>query len=88
MKVPDPFTFEAFQTLLAGVLKIDAGELRPEAYFITDLGVDSLRLLSMLLSLEEMGFRASLDTLWRIQTVGDAYRVCLEQINSKGLQDL
>jgi len=88
MRIPDPFTFEAFQALLAELLKVDAQELRPDAYFITDLGIDSLRLLSMLFGLEELGFQASLETLWRIQTVGDAYRVCCEQLDPKGLRDL
>jgi len=83
MKIPDPFTFEAFQALLAELLKVDVQELRPEAYFITDLGVDSLRLLNMLLGLEELGFHASLEALWRIQTVGDAYQVCQEQFIGK-----
>jgi len=66
-------SFEAFQAMLAELLKVDMARLRPEAYFITDLGVDSLRLVEILLRLEELGVEISPDLAWEIQTVGDAY---------------
>jgi acyl carrier protein len=53
--------------------------LRPEAYFVTDLGVDSLRMLDLLLGLEKLGVPVTLESAWRIQTVGDAYAYCREQ---------
>ena len=73
MPQPEPLSFEAFQIILAGLLNLDAAQLKPEAYFITDLGVDSLRMTEVLLRLEELGLELSPDLVWEIQTVGDAY---------------
>jgi len=73
MTRPEPLSFEAFQAMLADLLKVDVAQVTPEAYFITDLGLDSIRMLEILLCLEEMGIELSLELAWRIQTVGDAY---------------
>ena len=73
MTRPEPLSFEAFQAMLADLLKVDMAQVTPEAYFITDLGLDSIRMLEILLCLEEMGIELSLELAWRIQTVGDAY---------------
>ena len=75
----EPLSFEAFQTMLANLLKVDVSQVTPEAYFITDLGVDSMRMLEILLCLEEMGVELSLELAWRIQTVDDAYRYYQQQ---------
>ncbi len=72
-------SFEAFQAMVAELLDVDAARLDPAAYFITDLGVDSLRLVDILLRLEELGVEVSPDLAWQIQTVGDAYRYYQEQ---------
>jgi len=72
-------TFEQFQALLADVLHVEQEHLKPEAYFITDLGVDSVRLVEVMLRLEKLGLELSPDLVWRIQTVGEAYQVYLEQ---------
>jgi acyl carrier protein len=71
---PEPLSFEAFQAMLADLLKVDVARVQPEATFVTDLGVDSLRLLEMMLRLERMGIRLPLESLWQIQTVDDSYR--------------
>jgi acyl carrier protein len=76
----EPLAFEAFQVMLADLLQVDVAQLTPEAYFITDLGIDSLRMLQVLLRMEQMGFKLSLESVWRIQTVGDAYRYYQEQV--------
>ncbi len=76
----EPLSFEDFQAMLAGLLKVDVAQLTPEAYFVTDLGVDSLRMVEVLLRLEEMGVELSLELAWRIQTVGDAYRYYQQQM--------
>ena len=81
----EPLSFEAFQTMLADVLALDVAQVRPEAYFITDLGVDSLRMVEVLLHLEELGLELSPDLVWQIQTVGDAYRYCQEQVTGQDL---
>ena len=75
----EPLSFEAFQAMLADLLNVDVAQVTPEAYFITDLGLDSIRMLEILLCLEEMGVELSLELAWRIQTVGDAYRYYQQQ---------
>lgn len=72
-------TFEQFQALLAEVLHVDIAQVQPEAYFVTDLGVDSVRLVEMMLRLEKLGLELAPDLVWRIQTVGEAYRYYQEQ---------
>jgi len=74
-----PLSFEAFRCLLAELLEVDVARIVPEAYFITDLGVDSLHMLHALLRLEQLGLQLKLELAWQIQTVGDAYRLYLEQ---------
>ena len=73
MSQVETLSFEAFQAMLAELLQLDAALFRPDAYFITDLGVDSLRLAEILLRLEELGLEISPDLAWQIQTVGNAY---------------
>ncbi len=80
MTRPEPLSFEAFQAMLADLLNVDVAQVTPEAYFITDLGLDSIRMLEILLCLEEMGVELPLELAWRIQTVGDAYRYYQQQI--------
>ena len=71
----DPISFEAFRHLLAEELQIDETKVVPEASFITDLLVDSIRLVELMLRLEEMGITIPIESAWDVQTVGDAYRV-------------
>jgi len=68
-----PIPFEAFQSMLAEMLQVAPGRIVPEAYFVTDLGVDSIRMLKLLLQLEKLGVELRLELATRIQTVGDAY---------------
>ena len=73
-------SWEAFRRQVAEVLQVDLARVQPDAYFITDLGVDSIKLLEVLLRLEQMGVEVSLDGAWRIDTVGSAYRFYREQV--------
>jgi acyl carrier protein len=81
MPPPESLSFVAFQLLLADLLEVDVAKLTPDAYFVTDLGVDSLRMIQALLKFEQMGLKLSIDSAWRIQTVGDAYRYYREQVS-------
>lgn len=81
----EPLSFEAFQAMLADLLNVDVAQLTPEAYFVSDLNVDSLRMLQVLLRLEEMGVELPLELAWRIQTVGDAYRYYRERVSRRDL---
>ncbi|NOZ95246.1 MAG: acyl carrier protein [Acidobacteria bacterium] len=80
MKQADPFSFEAFRALLADALEVDPARITPEAHFITDLGVDSLRLVQALLYLEAMDLGSWTDMAWQVQTVEEAYRYYLEHL--------
>jgi acyl carrier protein len=75
----EPLSFEAFQQLLASLLEVDAAQLTPQAYFVADLGVDSIGLLHLLLRLEKLGFELPLASVWQIQTVEDAYHYYQQQ---------
>ncbi len=82
----EPLSFEDFRALLADLLQVNPHRVTPEAYFITDLGVDSLRLLNPLLELEQMGVPFQLEVAPRIQTVGEAfayYRQELERLREE-----
>jgi len=68
-------SFEEFKHILAEQLKVEEGKVTPEASFIDDLMVDSIQLVDLMLSLEEMGIEIPLEAAWDVQTVGDAYQV-------------
>ena len=69
----EPLSFEAFQAVLADLLYAEVAQLQRDACLVTDLGVDSLRMVEILLRLEELGLEISPDAIWEIETVGDAY---------------
>jgi acyl carrier protein len=67
-------TFSQFQHFLAEVLGVDVGELKPERSFLDDLGIESLKLVEMILSFEtELGVAVPTEAAWEMQTVGAAY---------------
>ena len=45
--------FEELQEIIAGKLGVDAGDIKPEASFIDDLGADSLDLADLVMAIEE-----------------------------------
>lgn len=66
-------SFDDFRRLVSEVLLVDPERVTPEAYFITDLGVDSIRMVEVLLRLEQMGLEVTPGLAWHIHTVQDAY---------------
>lgn len=66
-------SFEEFRRMLSEELAVHEEKLTPEASFIMDLGVDSIRMVEMMLRMEELGVSLSPEATWQIQTVGDAY---------------
>ncbi len=76
-----PLSFIEFQALLADILEVDPEQIQPQAYFVTDLGVDSLKLTEMLLQFQSLGLELSPNLAWRIQTVGEAFQYYQEQAN-------
>ena len=79
-----PISFEEFQRMLAGVLQVEENKLVPEASFVTDLMVDSIKLVELMLGLEENGINIPMEAAWDVQTVGDAYRVYRESLAAIG----
>lgn len=68
-------TFEEFTNIVARELGLDEQKVVPEASFFSDLRVDSIRMVDMLLRLEELGINIPLEDAWEIETVEDAFRV-------------
>lgn len=77
--VRHPLTFEEFRDLMARELQLDREDLTEDASFY-DLMVDSIRMVEMLLHLEEQGVEIPLESAWQIETVGDAYRLYQESL--------
>jgi len=77
-------TFEEFKHFLAEQLKIDESKVVPEASFVTDLMVDSISLVELMLGMEEKGINIPMEAAWDVQTVGDAYRVYKENAATSG----
>jgi acyl carrier protein len=78
-----PLTFEEFRKVLAEVLLIGEDKLTPEASFLNDLMVDSIRWLEMALRIEKMGVVIPTEAMWDISTVGDAWRFYLQNLAPK-----
>jgi acyl carrier protein len=69
----DVMTFDEFRAVMAESLIMNPEQLVPEAHFITDLAVDSIRFVELYLKFQELGIEIREDAVWEIQTVGDAY---------------
>lgn len=76
-------TFEEFRKIIARELEIDEEKIVPEASLFDDLHVDSIRMVDMMLRLEELGLSIPLEVAWQIETVEDAYRYCTEYTPSE-----
>ena len=74
----EPLSFEEFKHLLAEELQVEESKVIPEASFVTDLMVDSIKLVDLMIGLEEKGIDFPMESAWDVQTVGDAYRVYKE----------
>jgi acyl carrier protein len=81
--MPDEFhSFDDFRHFLSETLGVAEEALTPEAHFLYDLGIESLTMVELLLQLElRLGRKIPLDTAWGIETIGDAYRFYVDQVN-------
>lgn len=78
--------FEDFRRFLAETLDIAEESLQPEASFLTDLAIDSLRMVELVLRLEaRLGMTIPVEEAWNIQTVRDAYEYCASQLGNIAL---
>lgn len=69
---------EEFRHLVASELQLDEKEVTLQSSFVEDLMVDSIRMVDLMLRLEELGITFPLEAAWEIKTVDDAYRCYLE----------
>jgi len=76
-------TIEEFRRIIAQELQIDESQVVDDASFVEDLMADSIKLVEMMLRMEEMGVAIPLESAWEVQTVGDAYRVYSEHASSQ-----
>ncbi len=82
---PLPISFEEFRQLIARELQIDEAKVVEDAAFVEDLQADSIRLVELMLRLEDQGIQIPLEAAWEIRTVGDAYRLYREQFSGTRL---
>lgn len=82
MNTLQPLSLDEFRQMVADLLGVDIERVAPEAYFITELGVDSIRLVELLLRLEHMGIEIYPALAYEIQTVADAYRYYQSQVGT------
>ncbi|HLE50998.1 MAG TPA: acyl carrier protein [Anaerolineales bacterium] len=82
MDIPpkNPMPFEDFKRILAEELQIEESKIVPESTFLGDLLIDSIKLVELMLRLEEMGLTIPLEAAWDVETVGDAYNLYAQQI--------
>ena len=76
----NPMPFEDFKRILAEELQIEESKIVPESTFLGDLLIDSIKLVELMLRLEEMGLTIPLEAAWDVETVGDAYNLYAQQI--------
>ena len=78
----EPLSFEKFRDILADALNVSREKITPNASFINDLAVDSIRMVEMLLRMEELGVSVPPEAAWDIRTVGDAYDFYVKSVGS------
>ncbi len=64
-----PLTIDEFRHLLTDVLQVDEARVVPEVSFVSDLLVDSIKLVELMLGLEENGINIPMEAAWDVQTV-------------------
>ncbi len=81
MNTTPALSFDEFRQFLSNVLGIAEMALTPDAHFMNDLAIESLKMVELILQLEHrLGIRIPSDMAWEIETVGDAYNYYLKQI--------
>jgi acyl carrier protein len=68
-----PLPFSEFQKHLARIIHLDPDRLSMGTNLVVDLGLDSLKMLEIILEFEKLGIPVNLKEAWGIQTVGEAY---------------
>ena len=72
------------KSIVVDHLGVEAGEVKPEASFIDDLGADSLDIVELVMAFEEeFGVEIPDDAAEKITTVGDAINYIQEHQNAE-----
>jgi acyl carrier protein len=80
-------SFAEFRDVVAEQLKVENAYVTRESSFINDLYADSIRMVELMLRLEEMDISIPAGAVWQMQTVGDAYDYYCEHVAPQpGLQ--
>lgn len=79
-----PLNREEFRRLVAKELQLDEKQVTPQSSFVEDLMVDSVRMVDLMLRLEEMGISLPPEAAWEIRTVEDAYRCYADAARGAG----
>ena len=68
--------FDKLREIIANVLSVDIGEVKPETTFTDDLGADSIDLYQIIMEIEDE-FDVKIDTeeAEKIKTVGEAFEL-------------
>jgi acyl carrier protein len=69
----EKWTFEEFQEMLSKRMGIPIDRFTPNASFLDDLGIDSIRMTELILEFDRLGINIPPEAVWDLQTVGDAY---------------
>ena len=70
-----PVTFEEFRRIIARELNVDEKLVVPEASFQDTLYADSIRLVELMLRLDQQGITIPMGEAWNVRTVEEAYTV-------------
>ena len=70
-----PITLDEFRRIIARELQVDESLVVPEASFEDTLYADSIRLVELMLKLQQQGITIPMEEAWNVRTVGDAYQV-------------
>ncbi len=74
-------SYETFRHFLSELLGIAEPALTPEAHFLGDLSIESLKMVELVLQIEKkLGIKVSTDAAWEIETVQDAYDFYLRHL--------
>lgn len=83
MATANIMSLDEFRGFLSDTLGIAQTALTPDTYFLNDLGVDSLKLVDLMLQFElKLGMRVPSEVAWEIQTVRDAYEYYTKQLQT------
>ena len=83
--IPNSLSLPEFQSFLSNTLGIAEVAVTPDAHFLSDLGIDSLKLVELMLQLElQLGITIPSEAAWEMQTVNDAYSYYLSQSQGEG----